>query len=89
MEPRVILYTRAGCHLCHDARQVLLELCAEEGVGWAEIDIDAAGDPRVDAVLRARLSDLVPVVEVDGVQVGYWRVKEANVRIALSLGGRQ
>lgn len=89
MEPRVILYTRAGCHLCHDARQVLLELCAEEGVDWAEIDIDAAGDPRVDAVLRARLSDLVPVVEVDGVQVGYWRVKEANVRIALSLGGRQ
>ena len=87
MEPRVILYTRAGCHLCHDARQVLLELCAEEGVGWTEIDIDAAGDPRVDAALRARLSDLVPVVEVDGVQVGYWRVKEANVRMALSLGG--
>jgi glutaredoxin len=87
VEPRVILYTRAGCHLCHDARQVLLELCAEERVGWAEIDIDAAGDPRVDAALRARLSDLVPVVEVDGVQVGYWRVKEANVRMALSLGG--
>lgn len=87
MEPRVILYTRAGCHLCHDARQVLLEVCADEGVGWAEIDIDAAGDPRVDAALRARLSDLVPVVEVDRVQVGYWRVKEANVRMALSLGG--
>ena len=87
MEPRVILYTRAGCHLCHDARQVLLELCAEEGVEWTEIDIDAAGDPRVNAALRERLSDLVPVVEVDGVQVGYWRIKEANVRMALALGG--
>lgn len=89
MENRVVLYTRAGCHLCHDARQVLLELCAEEGVGWSEIDIDAAGDPRVDAELRARLSDLVPVVEVDGVQVGYWRIKESNVRMALALGGSQ
>ncbi|NYI42390.1 glutaredoxin family protein [Demequina lutea] len=87
MEPRVILYTRSGCHLCHDARQVLLEVCAEEGVGWAEIDIDAAGDPRVDAQSRARLSDLVPVVEVDGVQVGYWHIKEGNVRMALALGG--
>lgn len=87
MEPRVILYTRAGCHLCHDARDVLRELCADEGVDWTEIDIDAAGDPRVDAALRGRLSDLVPVVEVDGVQVGYWRIKEANVRMALTLGG--
>ena len=56
----------------------MLEVCADEGVGWAEIDIDAAGDPRVDAALRARLSDLVPVVEVDGVQVGYWRIKEVE-----------
>lgn len=87
MESRVILYTRAGCHLCHDARQVLLEVCAEEGVGWTEIDIDVAGDPRVDAALRERLSDLVPVVEIDGVQVGYWRIKEANVRMALALDG--
>jgi len=65
----------------------LLELCADEGVGWTEVDIDVAGDPRVNAALRTRLSDLVPVVEVDGVQVGYWRIKEANVRMALALGG--
>ncbi len=67
----------------------MLEACAAEGVGWTEIDIDRAGDPRVDAALRARLTDLLPVVEVDGVQIGYWRIKEANVRMALSLGGRQ
>ncbi len=87
MEQRVILYTRAECHLCHDARQLLLEVCADEGVGWAEIDIDALDDPRVDEDLRARLTELVPVVEVDGVRVGYWDIKEANVRMALALGG--
>ena len=83
----MVLYTRAACHLCHEARQLLLEVCADEGVGWAEIDIDAMDDARVDDDLRARLSDLVPVVEVDGVQVGYWHIKEANVRMALALGG--
>lgn len=87
MEQRVVLYTRAACHLCDDARQLLLEVCADEGVGWAEIDIDAQGDPRVTDDVRARLSDLVPVVEVDGVRVGYWHIKEANVRMALALGG--
>ena len=89
MEPRVILYARAGCHLCDDAREVVRDVCADEGVGWAEVDIDAEADPRVDEALRARLHDLVPTVTVDGVQVGYWRIKESNMRLALSLGGGQ
>lgn len=87
MEPRVILYTRPSCHLCGEARQVVVEVCAQAGVGWAEIDIDAHEDPRVDADLRDRMTDLVPVVVVDGVQVGYWRIKAENVRMALARGG--
>ena len=85
----MILYTRTGCHLCNDARNLVLEVCADEGVSWTEVDIERTDDRRVDADLRRRFTDLVPVVEVDGVQVGYWRIKESNMRLALAFGGGQ
>lgn len=77
MNERVVLYTRKGCHLCDNARDLVRGVCADEGVAWREVDIDS------DALLRARLSDLTPVVEVDGVQVGYWRIRPELVRLAL------
>lgn len=77
MNERVVLYTREGCHLCDNARDLVRDVCEGEGVAWREVDIDS------DAVVRARLSDLTPVVEVDGVQVGYWRIRPELVRLAL------
>ena len=85
MTSRVTLYVRPGCHLCDDARQVVEIVCAEAGLTWDEVDIDSAGSDS----LRERLTDLVPVVEVDGHQVGYWRIRADNVRAALARGGRQ
>ena len=38
---RVVLYGRAGCHLCDEAREVVRAVCAETGDGWTEVDIDA------------------------------------------------
>jgi glutaredoxin len=52
----VILYTRAGCHLCDDARAVLVD----HGIVPITVDIDA------DPALRARFNECVPVVEIDG-----------------------
>jgi glutaredoxin len=52
----VVLYTRAGCHLCDDALQLLLA----HGAVPECIDIDA------DPVLRERFDTCVPVVEIDG-----------------------
>jgi glutaredoxin len=52
----VILYTRAGCHLCDDARDVL----EQHGLDVRSVDIDA------DAALRERFNECVPVVEIDG-----------------------
>jgi glutaredoxin-like protein DUF836 len=80
--PRVQLVTRAGCHLCADARDVVAAVCAELGVGWAEVDLGAAtaGDP----VRFARWTDAVPVVLVDGAEHDFWRVSPERLRAALS-----
>ncbi|MFH5821992.1 glutaredoxin family protein [Georgenia sp. AZ-5] len=76
--PRVVLYGRAGCHLCDQARAMLERLREETGEGFAEVDVDA------DAGLRERYGELVPVVTVDGVQQGYWRIEASRVRAALA-----
>ena len=77
-EPRVTFYTRAGCHLCEVAREVVVRVCEELGAGWTEVDIDA------DPELRSRFTDEVPVTFVDGRQHDFWRVDEQRLRRALS-----
>jgi glutaredoxin len=77
-EPRVTLYSRPGCHLCDEARQVVERVCAELGESYAEVSID--DDPE----LQQRFTDEVPVTFVDGRQHDFWRVDEARLRAALS-----
>lgn len=81
---RVVLYVRDGCHLCEAARDVVVPLAAEAGTSVQEVDIDAGPDA---AELTERYGELVPVVTVDGVQQGYWRIDAGRVRRALA-GGR-
>ena len=78
MADRVVLYSRAGCHLCVDAEQVVAEVCAELGEPFTEVDIDK------DPALKARYRDEVPVVTVDGEMVGFWRIDAARLRAALT-----
>jgi len=74
---RVTFYTRAGCHLCDVARDIVARVCAEVGETFDEVDID--GDPE----LRERFTEEVPVTFVDGRQHDFWRVDEARLRLAL------
>jgi glutaredoxin len=74
---RVTFYTRDGCHLCDQAREVVARVCADLGETWVEVDIDA------DPALRSRFTDDVPVTFVDGHQHDFWRVDEARLRRAL------
>ncbi|WP_143762039.1 glutaredoxin family protein [Isoptericola variabilis] len=82
--PRVVLFTRPGCHLCDDAREVVRQVCADTGQEWVEVDIE--GDP--SGSLVGRYGDYVPVVEVDGVQQGFWRVDAARLARRLAGGAR-
>lgn len=53
--PRVVLYGRAGCHLCDEARVVVARVCGDVGVAWAEVDVDVA--PADSGVAGAAAAD--------------------------------
>lgn len=67
-------YTRAGCHLCEEAKAQLLPLAQEFGVAFREVNVDT------DSSLRARFNDQVPVFFLDGRKVGKHRVDVREFR---------
>ena len=68
MKPQVTLYTRAGCCLCDDARQVLAEARRRTDFDYEELDID--GDPE----LLRRYNDEVPVIAINHVKAFKYKV---------------
>ena len=57
----VVVYSRAGCHLCAVVKEMLTQIESEGGdFRWREVDIDD------DAELRRQYNDEVPVVFIDG-----------------------
>lgn len=79
--PRVVLYTKAGCHLCEDMRAVIDE--ALEGTGTAV----TATDITRDLALFMRFRHDVPVLEVDGREVARHRTTKAALVAALRAAG--
>ena len=75
---RVLLLTRAGCHLCVEAESVVRTTCEDLGVAWRAVDVDT------DAALRAGYTDHVPVTFVDQRLLSYWVVDESALRGALA-----
>lgn len=76
-EPRVLVISRNGCHLCDDALQVVAAVCADTGEQYAVRDVDS------DPELRRRYTDQVPVTFVDGAQHDFWRVDPVRLTAAL------
>ena len=69
-EVRLVLYTRAGCHL----GEVAVADLAEIGEPFEEIDITS------DPELEMEYGDRIPVIVLDGKEHGYWRVEKERLR---------
>ena len=78
MNPRVVVYTKPGCHLCDDAVAVVTDVCGDAGIEWVEQDISG------DAELMAQWKDCVPVTFVDGEVHDVFRVQPQRLRAALN-----
>jgi glutaredoxin len=76
-EPRVLVLTRPGCHLCEEAIAVVESIVAETGDSYEERNVDR------DPELLSRYSEQVPVIFVDGRQHDFWRVDPDRLRAAL------
>jgi glutaredoxin len=57
---RLTLYGKPGCHLCEEARAVVLDVRTRRPFDLEEVDITR--DPAVEALYRER----IPVVAIDG-----------------------
>ena len=66
----VVLYGRAGCHLCDDARAAILRVGERAVLTLTEVDIEA------DDALLKRYLERIPVVEVDGEELFEFFVDE-------------
>lgn len=84
---RVTVLSRSGCHLCDEALMVVRDVGQEVGSGWVVVDLDEAMAHADTGADLARFSDQVPVVFVDGRQVGTWRIEPETLRRALSRRG--
>jgi len=74
----VTLYTRAGCHLCDEAKAQMAALLAEFGAALHEVDVDS------DPALRAQYTNDVPVVFLAGRKVAKHRIDREQFRRQLS-----
>jgi glutaredoxin len=70
----VTLYGKPGCHLCDDARRVVVAARDERGFDLQEVDVT------LDPVLHGRYGERIPVVEIDGEEAFEYHVDPAGLR---------
>jgi len=67
------LVTRKGCHLCDEMAELLDAVLPAHGLTYTPRDVDAEPE------LRARFSDIVPVLLRDGVPVAKVRLDRGGL----------
>jgi hypothetical protein len=82
LSSRVVVFGRAGCHLCDDAQVVVGRVCEALREPWTKVSIDD------DPALLTAYGELIPVVMVDGREVARYRITDAELRSALRVPHR-
>lgn len=74
----VTLIGKPDCHLCDQAREVVVPVCAEVGADFQELSV------RDSPELYDQYAELIPVVLINGVQHQYWQISGVLLRQALA-----
>ena len=78
----VVLYGKAGCHLCEEARAEIDAVRARREFELREVDVS------LDPVLYARYGERIPVVSVAGREVFEYHVDAPELeRLLDTVGG--
>ena len=72
---RVTIYSKPGCHLCDEAKEVMRQAGCDDLFELEEVNIES------DAELQARYRFEIPVIMINGVEAFRYRLtKEAFIR---------
>lgn len=74
----VLLIGKPGCHLCDEARTVVVGVCDEAGADFHEVSILDSPE------LADAYAEYIPVVLIDGEQHDFWRINADRLRRALA-----
>lgn len=77
--PKVTFYTKAGCHLCDEARALLDDIAAGTPYELAEIDI------RSDAAVFEQYRYRIPVILVNETLAAEGRIEYSELAQAFNL----
>ena len=74
----VIIYSRPGCHLCDEAKQVIAAAGCADDYTLTEIDIETDQD------LLRRYKNDIPVITINGVEMFRHRLTVEQFRSAIA-----
>lgn len=77
MPGRLVLYTRAGCHLCDEMLAQARPVAERHGLAIEPIDIDSDFD------LSVRYNTRIPVLALDGTEICHHFLDRAALERAL------
>ena len=77
-KPHVIIYSRPGCHLCEEAKQVIHSALGTDTFSFDEVNIEGNLD------LLQRYRDDIPVITIDGVEMFRHRLTVVEFRAAIN-----